>query len=599
MAGTRAGKGEHGLIPQEYIQEVVHRSDVTEVVSGYVQLRRRGRTQTGLCPFHSEKTPSFVVYPETQSFYCFGCGVGGDVITFIKRINNLDYVEAVKFLASRAGMPLPEETDETGRLRGRILAANRDAARFFYQSLNADTPQAAAARAYWRGRGLSDGTIRRFGLGYAPAGYSACLHHLKGRGYTEDELLAAGLVKQSHRDNAKNSLYDAFYDRVMTPIFDLRGGIIGFGGRVLGDAKPKYVNSPETLVYKKSRAMFALNLAKKSASRRYILCEGYMDVISLHQAGFDTAVAACGTALTPEQVKLLSEYADEVVLCYDSDEAGQKATARSLGLFANSPVRVSVLNIPNAKDPDEFIKKFGAERFSQLLNGASNALEYKLSRVRANHDLANDAGRLDYLREAIGLLAGVVTPTERDVSAGRLAEETNVAKSAILSQLDGAVRQNARRAQRQKQRDILKEGAAAQIKLPYGAGERALAVVYAEQQIMTALLREPDWVPLVKARVGPDDFIDPQMQKVCAAVFSLYEQGGPVNLAALGALLDEQQISQLGQLLARNADVALTQKDLELFLSRIEQSQPKSQKAADMPVEELDEYIRSLRDRKA
>lgn len=324
-----------------------------------------------------------------------------------------------------------------------------------------------------------------------------------------------------------------------------------------------------------------------------------MDVISLHQAGFDTAVAACGTALTPEQVKLLSEYADEVVLCYDSDEAGQKATARSLGLFANSPVRVSVLNIPNAKDPDEFIKKFGAERFSQLLNGASNALEYKLSRVRANHDLASDAGRLDYIREAIGLLAGVVTPTERDVYAGRLAEETNVAKSAILSQLDGAVRQNARRAQRQKQRDILKEGAAAQIKLPYGAGERALAVVYAEQQIMTAVLREPDWVPLVKERVGPDAFIDPQMQKVCAAVFSLYEQGGPVNLAALGALLDEQQISQLSQLLARNADVALTQKDLELFLTRIEQSQPKSQKAADMPVEELDEYIRSLRDRKA
>ncbi len=598
MAGARAGKGEHGLIPQEYIQEVVRRSDIAEIVSGYVQLRRRGRTQTGLCPFHSEKTPSFVVYPETQSFYCFGCGAGGDVITFIKKINNLDYVEAVKFLAGRAGMPMPEENDETGRLRGRILAANRDAARFFYQSLNADTPQAAAARAYWRGRGLSDSTIRRFGLGYAPAGYSACLHHLKGKGYTEDELLAAGLVKQSRRDNAKNSLYDAFYDRVMTPIFDLRGGIIGFGGRVLGDAKPKYVNSPETLVYKKSRAMFALNLAKKSASRRYILCEGYMDVISLHQAGFDTAVAACGTALTPEQVKLLGEYADEVVLCYDSDEAGQKATARSLGLFANSPVKVSVLNIPNAKDPDEFIKKFGAERFDQLLNGASNALEYRLSRVRANHDLASDAGRLDYIREAIGLLAGVVTPTERDVYAGRLAEETNVAKSAILSQLDGAVRQNARRAQRQKQRDILKEGAAAQIKLPYGAGERALAVVYAEQQLMAALLREPDWVPLVMARVGPGLVIVRQMQKACSAIFSLCEEGGLVNLPALGSRLDEQEIGQLSQLLARNADVALTEKDVELFLSRMEQSQPKSREAASMPVQELDRYIQSLRDRK-
>lgn len=571
---------------------------MAEIASGYVQLRRRGRTQTGLCPFHSEKTPSFVVYPDTQSFYCFGCGAGGDVITFIKKINNLDYVEAVKFLAGRAGMPMPEENDETGRLRGRILAANRDAARFFYQSLNADTPQAAAARAYWRGRGLQDSTIRRFGLGYAPAGYSACLHHLKGKGYTEDELLAAGLVKQSHRDNAKNSLYDAFYDRVMTPIFDLRGGIIGFGGRVLGDAKPKYVNSPETLVYKKSRAMFALNLAKKSSSRRYILCEGYMDVISLHQAGFDTAVAACGTALTSEQVKLLSEYADEVVLCYDSDEAGQKATARSLGLFGSSPIKVSVLNIPNAKDPDEFIKKFGSERFGQLLNGADNALEYKLSRARAKYDLASDAGRLDYIREAIGLLAGAVTPTERDVYAGRLAEETNVAKNAILSQLDNAARQNARRAQRQKQRDLLKEGAAAQIRLPYGAGEQALAVVYAEQQLMAALLREPDWIPLVRARVGPDQMIDPQMQKVCGAVFSLYEEGGPVNLAALGPLLDEEDLGRLSQLLARNADVALTKKDVEMFLSRIEQSRPKSREAADMPVQELDDYIRSLRDRK-
>lgn len=576
----------------------MRRSDMAEIASGYVQLRRRGRTQTGLCPFHSEKTPSFVVYPDTQSFYCFGCGAGGDVITFIKKINNLDYVEAVKFLAGRAGMPMPEENDETGRLRGRILAANRDAARFFYQSLNADTPQAAAARAYWRGRGLQDSTIRRFGLGYAPAGYSACLHHLKGKGYTEDELLAAGLVKQSHRDNAKNSLYDAFYDRVMTPIFDLRGGIIGFGGRVLGDAKPKYVNSPETLVYKKSRAMFALNLAKKSSSRRYILCEGYMDVISLHQAGFDTAVAACGTALTSEQVKLLSEYADEVVLCYDSDEAGQKATARSLGLFGSSPIKVSVLNIPNAKDPDEFIKKFGSERFGQLLNGADNALEYKLSRARAKYDLASDAGRLDYIREAIGLLAGAVTPTERDVYAGRLAEETNVAKNAILSQLDNAARQNARRAQRQKQRDLLKEGAAAQIRLPYGAGEQALAVVYAEQQLMAALLREPDWIPLVRARVGPDQMIDPQMQKVCGAVFSLYEEGGPVNLAALGPLLDEEDLGRLSQLLARNADVALTKKDVEMFLSRIEQSRPKSREAADMPVQELDDYIRSLRDRK-
>ena len=344
------------MIPREYIDEVVRRSDITEVVSSYVQLRHRGRTHTGLCPFHSEKTPSFVVYPETQSFYCFGCGAGGDVITFVRKINNLDYVEAVKMLAGRAGMPMPEEDDKAGRLRSRVLAINKEAARFFYEQLNAENDDARTARAYWRGRGLSDSTIRRFGLGYSPNDFGALRRHLRARGYTEEEMLASGLQKRSEKGN----VYDVFRGRVMTPIFDLRGNVIAFGGRVLGDEKPKYINSPETLVYKKSKAMFALNIAKKSASRRYILCEGYMDVISLHQAGFDTAVAACGTALTPDQVRLLGEYADEVVLCYDSDEAGQKATARSLGLFAESPVKVSVLNIPGAKDPDEFIKKNGS-----------------------------------------------------------------------------------------------------------------------------------------------------------------------------------------------------------------------------------------------
>ena len=372
------------MIPHEYVEEVVRRNDITDVVGSYVQLRHRGRTHTGLCPFHSEKTPSFVVYPETQSFYCFGCGAGGDVITFIKKISNLDYVEAVKLLAGRAGMPLPEEDDKVGRLRSRVLGINRAAARFFYEQLNADTEEAKAARAYWRGRGLSDSTIRRFGLGYAPNDFSAMRRHLRGLGFSEEEMLASGIVKRSEKGN----VYDAFRGRVMTPIFDLRGNVIAFGGRVLGDEKPKYINSPETLVYKKSKAMFALNIAKKEPSRRYILCEGYMDVISLHQAGFNTAVAACGTALTPDQVRMLGEYADEVVLCYDSDEAGQKATARSLGLFAESPVKVSVLNIPGAKDPDEFIKKYGKERFESLLNGTANAIEYKLAKVRENTTLA-------------------------------------------------------------------------------------------------------------------------------------------------------------------------------------------------------------------
>ena len=582
------------MIPHEYVEEVVRRNDITDVVGSYVQLRHRGRTHTGLCPFHSEKTPSFVVYPETQSFYCFGCGAGGDVITFIKKISNLDYVEAVKLLAGRAGMPLPEEDDKVGRLRSRVLGINRAAARFFYEQLNADTEEAKAARAYWRG--LSDSTIRRFGLGYAPNDFSAMRRHLRGLGFSEEEMLASGIVKRSEKGN----VYDAFRGRVMTPIFDLRGNVIAFGGRVLGDEKPKYINSPETLVYKKSKAMFALNIAKKEPSRRYILCEGYMDVISLHQAGFNTAVAACGTALTPDQVRMLGEYADEVVLCYDSDEAGQKATARSLGLFAESPVKVSVLNIPGAKDPDEFIKKYGKERFESLLNGTANAIEYKLAKVREKYDLGRPADRVEYIKDAIKLLAGKVTPTERDVYAGRLAEETDVAKSAVLAQLDAAVKAGLRRAERQRQQGLLGQGAGADIKLPYNApgGEKALGVASAEQQLVTALIKDPSLIPAARARVGPERFLMQDMADAYRAVLACADEGAAPELAVLATRLPEDTVSLLSRLLARNYDVALGKKDLELYLDRIEQSVPKSVEAGRMSEQELEEYLARLREKK-
>ena len=584
------------MIPHEYVEEVVRRNDITDVVGSYVQLRHRGRTHTGLCPFHSEKTPSFVVYPETQSFYCFGCGAGGDVITFIKKISNRDYVEAVKLLAGRAGMPLPEEDDKVGRLRSRVLGINRAAARFFYAQLNADTEEAKAARAYWRGRGLSDSTIRRFGLGYAPNDFSAMRRHLRGLGFSEEEMLASGIVKRSEKGN----VYDAFRGRVMTPIFDLRGNVIAFGGRVLGDEKPKYINSPETLVYKKSKAMFALNIAKKEPSRRYILCEGYMDVISLHQAGFNTAVAACGTALTPDQVRMLGEYADEVVLCYDSDEAGQKATARSLGLFAESPVKVSVLNIPGAKDPDEFIKKYGKERFESLLNGTANAIEYKLAKVREKYDLGRPADRVEYIKDAIKLLAGKVTPTERDVYAGRLAEETDVAKSAVLAQLDAAVKAGRRRAERQRQQGLLGQGAGADIKLPYNApgGEKALGVASAEQQLVTALIKDPSLIPAARARVGPERFLMQDMADAYRAVLACADEGAAPELAVLATRLPEDTVSLLSRLLARNYDVALGKKDLELYLDRIEQSVPKSVEAGRMSEQELEEYLARLREKK-
>lgn len=584
------------MIPHEYIEEVVRRNDITDVVGSYVQLRHRGRMHTGLCPFHSEKTPSFFVYPETQSFYCFGCGAGGDVISFIKKINNLDYVESVKYLASRAGMPLPEEDDQVGRLRSRVLSINKEAARFFYEQLNADNEEARAARAYWRGRGLSDGTIRRFGLGYAPNDFSAMRHHLRSKGFTEEEMLAAGIIKRSERGR----VYDTFRGRVMTPIFDLRGNVIAFGGRVLGDEKPKYINSPETLVYKKSKAMFALNLAKKSTNRRYILCEGYMDVISMHQAGFDTAVAACGTALTAEQVRLLTEYADEVILCYDSDEAGQKATARSLELFAQSPVKVSVLNLPNAKDPDEFIKKFGRDQFEHLLNGTSNAIEYNIKKVRTKYDLTRPADRVEYIKEVIRILSDHVSPTERDIYAGRLAEETDVSKAAILTQLQSAVKSNQRRRERQKQKDLLKEGWASDIHLPYNTmnGEKALGVANAEQQLVVAMIKNPSFIPVVQKQLQPDRFLMQDMGEAYQAILSCSEQGIAPDLTALSVRLPEQIVNRIAQLLARNYDVGIGARDVEMYLQRIEQSKPPSVEAAEMNDQQLEDYFEQLRQKK-
>lgn len=585
------------MIPQDYIQEVVRRNDIEDVVQSYVQLRRRGRTCTGLCPFHTEKTPSFVVYPETQSFYCFGCGAGGDVITFIKKISNLEYVEAVKLLASRVGMPMPNEEDKAGEMRRKVLAINRDAARYFYDQLNKPTPEAALAREYWRKRrGLSDDTIRRFGLGYAPDSYSDLLHYLKGRGYNEEELLESGLVRRSEKGN----LYNLFRHRMITPIIDLRGNVIAFGGRVLDDSKPKYINSPETVVYKKSRTLFALNIAKRSTSRRYILCEGYMDVISMHQAGFDTAVCACGTALTPEQVKLIGEYADEVILSYDSDEAGQKAAARSLELFAPSPARVSVLNIPGAKDPDEFIKKFGRDRFEMLLNGTANATEFKLAKIRAKYDIATDKGRLDYIKEALALLAGHISPTEREVYAGRLAEETGISRGAIQTQLQGAVRRAEQTARRRHQQQLAGEGVAASIKVPYDlGGSKALGLANAEQQLVAAMLKDPAVIRKVRAKITPGEFLLPEMQQVCSAIFALDSQGAAVSLSALGAVLSEQDLAQLAQLLARNADLNLTDQDIEMFLARIRKSLPKSSKAGSMSADELQNYLQSLQKEKS
>ena len=581
------------MIPQEYIQEVVRRNDIEEVVGQYVKLRRTGRTMTGLCPFHNEKTPSFVVYPDTQSFYCFGCGAAGDVIGFVRKYNNLGYVESVKQLASRAGMPLPEESDHEATARQRLLEINRCAARYFYENLNAQTEEATLARRYWKEkRGLSDAAIRRFGLGYAPDEGFGLVNYLKRRGFRDDELEHSGLIRRSERGN----LYTIFRHRVMVPIIDVRGAIIAFGGRVLDDSKPKYINSPETMVYHKSRTLFALNIAKKSKAKRYILCEGYMDVISMHEAGFDTAVCACGTALTAEQAKLLSEYAEEVILSYDSDEAGQKATERSLGILASTPLKVSVLSYQGAKDPDEFIKKYGRERFEMLLNGTANPTEFQLKKAKAKYDLRSDDGRLSYIREAIGILTERgVSPTARDVYAGRIAEETGVSKQAIVSQIGGAMHTAERRSRRQEQRDLSKEGIAADIRVPYtSSGESALAAASAARQLVAAMLQDAGQVPYIREHLDMETILVPEMRNVMQAIFRCADSGQPINLTALQQYLNDNELQEVGKAQAFNHATQLQRQDIDMYLERLQTAKPLDEKVKSMNDTQFTDFFADL-----
>lgn len=579
-------------IPQEYIAELSRRTDITELVGSYVQLKRAGRMERGLCPFHNEKTPSFYVYPDTNSFYCFGCGAGGDAITFVKTLQNLEYVEAVKFLAARAGMPLPEEDDSMARLRGQILAINRKTARYYATCLNAEGGR--AARAYLRGRGLSDSTIRRFGLGYAPDTFGGLLAHLKGEGYQEEQLLQAGVVKRSQR----GGLYDAFRGRIVFPIIDLRGNVIAFGGRQMADERgPKYLNSGETAVFKKSRGLFALNLAKKSGGRRYILCEGYMDVISLHQAGFTTAVATLGTALTAEQAKLISNYADEVVLCYDADDAGQRATTRAVKLFENTQLRVTVLTISGAKDPDEYIKKYGPERFEALLAGSRNIIEYELHKLKSGFDITKPDEKATYIRQALDVLAAGARPVERDIYAGRLAEETDVAKSSIVTQLETVVRTRQRRMAKEREKRILQEGTARGIDANYAAGGNStVALAFAEQQLVAAIIKNPeDYLPLACQRLTHEQFISADMATAYKTLCRMGRAGEYIDMAMLSAYLPPGTIALLGKVLAQNYDIGFAPQDVEMFIARIEKSNLLQANPGSMSDTELEKYLEQLR----
>lgn len=505
-------------IDQTVIEEIKLRANIEDVISSYVTLKRAGSNYQGLCPFHSEKSPSFTVFPGTSSFYCFGCGAGGDVIHFVRRAENLDYPSAVEFLAKRVGVPITldkREQDENAR-RERVLAMNKEAARFFHQKLFA--PEGAEGLRYLTEvRRLPLPLIRHFGLGFAPADFGSLTNHLRKKGYTDSEMASAFLCGISQKTGKP---YDYFRNRVIFPIIDVRGDVVAFGGRVMDDSKPKYLNSSDTPAFKKSRNLFALNFARKSDTETMILCEGYMDVIALHGAGFSNAVATLGTAITSEQARIFARYAKKVVICYDADEAGQRAASKAFALLGEVGVECRILKVEDAKDPDEYIRKFGAPAFKNLMERSRSEFDFKLDKIIRENPIVTPDGKIKALEESVRLIASFPSAAAREIYLHRIAELLNVTPDSIRRDVEKRLRSRDRKDKREESRQIIRqsEGYGDRINPDYVKNPGAAA---AEETILGILLLHPElWNGLQKSGecLDESDFFTAFGKKIFSAL---------------------------------------------------------------------------------
>ena len=545
------------MFDQRFLDELIARSDIVDVVSGYVALQRKGGNLFGLCPFHNEKTPSFSVSPDKQIYHCFGCKKGGGVINFIMEIENLTFPEAVRFLAKRANLPVPEDDgpqDGADRLRRRVLELNRDAARWYYDLLC--SPEGAAVQAYLDKRRIRRGIAVRFGMGASPDRWDGLLTAMTRRGYTKEELLAAGLVV-----NGRNGrLYDKFRSRLMLPVIDTRGDVVGFGSRVIDNSEPKYMNTTETITYSKRRILYGLNLAKKTKRPNIILCEGNLDVVTLHQAGFDNAVASMGTALTVEQTRLLSRFTKELVLCYDNDNAGQLATQRALELLNNSEFSVKVLKLPNRmvdgkptkQDADDFIKNYGPAAFENLLSGSENGVEFRMTQIAARYDLTSDEGRIGYAGEIAEELCRLENAVERDVYTNRAAQTAGLSPEAMKLEVQRAFKRRAARDRKARERQELNLTRSLQ------PADRAiryddLRSAMAEEGVIRLLMQDDSLFPN-QPPLREDEFSSPLLGRIYGELWRC--RGSGSSMAALSASLTPEEMSHLTTLLQKPESTA-------------------------------------------
>ncbi len=548
--------------PAAFLDELSARNPIEDVVGQYVTLTRKSSNLFGLCPFHSEKTASFSVAPDKGIYYCFGCHKGGSAVNFIMEIENLDYPDAVRFLAKRANMEVPEDESyrKQYKTQERLRNLCTDAARFFHEQLS--TPEAQAARDYLQKRGLSPATVTRFGLGYAPNAWSALKDAMSEKGYSWEEMIMVGLAVK-HR--TKNSVYDYFRNRLMFPIIDVRGNVIGFGGRVLDDSKPKYLNSPETVIFNKRKNLFALNVTKKSKEDYIILTEGYMDAIALHQYGFDCAVASLGTALTEEHAQLLSKYTEKVILTYDGDEAGQNATRRAIPILEKAGLTVKVLRMQGAKDPDEFLKKYGPDAFRSLLNKSENQAEYHLRSLQKKFDLTKDDQRVAFLKEAAAFIATLRNAVEREIYGHRAAETAGVKPETMKIEVDKAYRRlESIRRKKQETQDL----SATQSRQPAFRTIRYDDVrsAMAEEGLLRMLYQEPSL--FYQVNLTQERFSSSLLGRAYTVFRTQQEEGREVSLSTLGEEFAKEEIAHLSAVLQKNRE-AVSEKALQDYIGVI------------------------------
>ncbi|HNZ98520.1 DNA primase [Ruminococcus sp.] len=537
----------------EFLYNLRNANPIETVMGGYVNLIRRGRNYVCSCPFHSEKTPSCTIFTDTQSFYCFGCGAGGDVITFTMKIENLDFSEAVKLLAQRSGMEVPEYGQKDSgyaKRKTRIYEMNRLAANFFYTNLFKGPDKTGLQ--YFASRKLTPQTIKKYGLGYASDSWNALTDHLRSKGYTDDEIVDAWLA------GSKNGrIFDMFRKRVMFPIIDLRGNIIGFGGRVLDDSQPKYLNTGKTPVFDKGSNLFSMNFAKNSNAKRLILCEGYMDVIAVNQAGFDNVVATLGTAITPDQARLISHYAEEVIVAYDSDGAGQKATQKAINHFADVGLRTKIIHMEGAKDPDEFIKKFGRDRFRMLLDGSNDANDFMLDKCEEGLDLTTDIGRVELLKRTSKVLAGIESPLEREVYISRTSKKCDIPVQVLKTHIDAMLKKNSSSAKKNEWRNIKAKTSYIRDDInPDAVSNKKQA--RAEETIISYLLMRPQEYEDVEKLAPAECFVTAFNKKVYKALLERMKNSDKFSISLLSDEFSTEEMGRISGIAAKKREVAVT-----------------------------------------